>query len=120
MRLLCFSDWRVQPVEDVYGFLNTLDPKPDFILYAGDDVQRFQQDGINHFSELANYTNQRCVLAVAGNDDLALLKLILKKENVQDLHDSAFVFGDFAFLGLEAQPLGQDYFNILKKKAKVT
>jgi hypothetical protein len=74
MRLLCFSDWRVQPIEDVYRFISTLDPKPDLILYGGDDIQRFQCDGINHFSALSNYTNQRSVLAVAGNDDFALFK----------------------------------------------
>lgn len=106
MRLLCFSDWRVQPIEDIYRFLSTLDPKPDFILYAGDDIQRFQQDGINHFSELANYTDQRCVLAVVGNDDFVECKVVLEAENVHDVHNSEFIFDDFVILGLEGSTSG--------------
>ncbi len=70
IRVLCFSDWRVQTIEEVYKFLHTLGEKPDFILYAGDDLPRFQEEGINHFSELAQYTKQQRVLAVAGNERL--------------------------------------------------
>ena len=106
MRLLCFSDWRVQPIEDIYKLLSTLNTKPDLILYAGDDIQRFQQDGINHFSELASYTNQRGVLAVAGNDDFVECKAVFQTEKVHDLHNSEFIFGDFAILGLEGSTSG--------------
>jgi Icc-related predicted phosphoesterase/uncharacterized protein YprB with RNaseH-like and TPR domain len=106
MRLLCFSDWRVQPINDIYRFLDTLDPKPDYILYAGDDIGRFQQDGVNHFSELANYSIQHCVIAVAGNDDIALYKTVLAKDNVHDAHDNVLVSGDFVFVGLEGSTRG--------------
>ncbi len=119
MRLLCFSDWRVQPIEDVYRFLSTLDPKPDLILYAGDDIQRFQQKGINHFSELANYTNQHYVLAVVGNDDFVEYKAVLRAENVKDLYDSAFVFGDFAFLGLEGSTSGPGLLQHTEEQVKI-
>ncbi len=106
MRLMCFSDWRVQPIEGIYRFLGTLDPKPDVILYAGDDIHRFQRDGINHFSELARFSNQHYTLAVAGNDDDELFKAVFRAEYVHDLHESPVAIGDFAFLGSEGSTSG--------------
>jgi predicted phosphodiesterase len=88
MRLLCFSDWRTQSIEEVYRFLHNLKDEPDFILYAGDDLVRFSDEGINHFSEMAQYTKQQRVLAVAGNDDFPETKIVLKAKNVHDLHNS--------------------------------
>jgi uncharacterized protein YprB with RNaseH-like and TPR domain/Icc-related predicted phosphoesterase len=41
MRILAFSDWRVQPIEDVDWALEAVSPQPDFLVYAGDDVTRF-------------------------------------------------------------------------------
>lgn len=106
MRLLCFSDWRVQPIEEVYRFLHNLKDKPDFILYAGDDLARFADEGTNHFSEMAQYTKQQHVLAVAGNDDFPEVKIVLKSKNVHDLHNSPFVYQNFAFMGVEASTSG--------------
>lgn len=106
MRLLCFSDWRVQPIEDVYRFARNLEELPDFILYAGDDLGRFFEEGVNHFSELAEYTKQNKVLAVAGNDDLADVKIVLKSRNVHDLYRSPLIHEQFAFLGIEASTSG--------------
>lgn len=106
MRLLCLSDWRVQPIEDIYRLLNTMEEKPDFILYGGDDISRFQEESTNHFSEIAKLTRQGYVLAVAGNDDFVLSKTVFRSEGIIDLHDSSFSFGDFAFLGLEGSTRG--------------
>ena len=106
MKLFCFSDWRVQPIEEAYRFLHCMPEKPDLILYAGDDLHRFQEEGINHFSELARYTKQQRVLAVAGNDDFAEVKAVLNAENVHDLHESEYVLGDYVFLGLEGSTSG--------------
>jgi Icc-related predicted phosphoesterase/uncharacterized protein YprB with RNaseH-like and TPR domain len=106
MRLLFFSDWRVQPIEEVYRFLRNLKDKPDFILYAGDDLARFADEGINHFSEMAQYTRQQYVLAVAGNDDFPEVKIVLESKNVHDLYNSPFIYQDFAFMGVEASTSG--------------
>jgi len=41
LRILAFSDYRVQKIEDLISFLTRLKEKPDLIIYAGDDVGRF-------------------------------------------------------------------------------
>lgn len=96
----------MQPIEGVYRFLHNLKDKPDFILYAGDDLVRFADEGINHFSELAQYTKQQHLLAVAGNDDFPEVKIVLESKNVHNLHNSPFVYKDFAFIGVEASTSG--------------
>ena len=35
IRLLAFSDWRVQKIEDIYNFINSLEELVDFISYGG-------------------------------------------------------------------------------------
>jgi Icc-related predicted phosphoesterase len=39
MKILAFSDWRVQPTDIVHDLVNK--HQPDVILYAGDDLNRF-------------------------------------------------------------------------------
>jgi hypothetical protein len=39
MKILAFSDWRIQPLEMIINVVAT--HKPDVILYAGDDLDRF-------------------------------------------------------------------------------
>jgi len=101
MKLLAFSDWRVQEISDVLDFARNLEDPVDFILYAGDDVGRFLEGPVNYFSELSVYTKQKKVLAVIGNDDLVDAKDVLKGRNVHDLHERPFTFGSFAFVGVE-------------------
>lgn len=106
MRLLCFSDWRVQPIQAVYRFVRNLAEPPDFILYAGDDLVRFFEEGVNHFSQLAQYTRQHRVLVVAGNDDIQEVKVVLSAPNVHDLYYAPLIHEQFAFLGVEASTSG--------------
>ncbi len=40
-RIVAFSDYRVQDVELLLEFIRNLSPRPDLILYGGDDVDRF-------------------------------------------------------------------------------
>ena len=40
-RVVAFSDYRVQDIDLLLEFLKGLNPKPDLILYSGDDVDRF-------------------------------------------------------------------------------
>jgi len=106
MRALAFSDWRVQNIDDIFKYVESLTEPLDVILYAGDDVGRFQARGTNYFTELAEYTKQKKVLAVVGNDDLPSVKSILQSENVHDLHEEPFVIGNFGFMGLEGATSG--------------
>lgn len=41
LRIVCFSDWRVQEFTPLLDYLRELKPVPDLILYAGDDIERF-------------------------------------------------------------------------------
>ena len=41
LRILAFSDYRVHSIEALLGFVERLEPKPDLIIYAGDDLDRF-------------------------------------------------------------------------------
>lgn len=84
MRILCFSDWRVQEIEAIFDFIKYYKTKSgkniDLIVYAGDDIERFETNSINYFSELAKLTTKGKILAVIGNDDTLELKKVLKGE----------------------------------------
>ncbi|KKK96748.1 hypothetical protein LCGC14_2659680, partial [marine sediment metagenome] len=41
MKIVAFSDWRVQNIEHFIEYLKGLKAKPDVIVYAGDDLERF-------------------------------------------------------------------------------
>lgn len=98
--ILAFSDFRTQDIQDLLGYIGNLARKPDVIIYAGDDINRFNADGNNLFVELAK--GARCgVLAVVGNDDPHDIKKIISAPRVHDLHDSPFVVGKWAFVGQE-------------------
>jgi len=43
MKILAFSDWRVQEIEQLIDYLRRLEEKPDLIVYAGDDIRRFNR-----------------------------------------------------------------------------
>jgi len=43
MKILAFSDWRVQDIEQFIDYLERLDENPDVIVYAGDDIRRFNK-----------------------------------------------------------------------------
>jgi len=103
---LAFSDWRAQEIADIFSFVQDLKPIVDFILYGGDDIRRFEENGINHFTGVSGYTVQRKVLALIGNMDSYKVKNVLKSKNVHDLHEKPFIYDQFAFIGLEASTSG--------------
>jgi Icc-related predicted phosphoesterase len=91
----------VQKISHILHFVRELEEPVDFVLYGGDDVERFEEEDINYLSQISEFTKQKKVLAVIGNDDSLEEKRILRAENVHDLHEKPFVFKDFAFIGLE-------------------
>jgi Icc-related predicted phosphoesterase len=112
MRILTFSDWRVQELDLPFRILERLDQPVDLILYAGDDINRFVDDGENVFSQLAAETRLGKVLAVRGNDDFPVSGTILEDafpleedvlegQGVHDLHQEPYIEGEYVFLGLE-------------------
>src|SRR5208337_4232092 len=67
LRLVVFSDYRVQDISLLLNFVRGLPPAPQLLLYAGDDVERFQEGSRNFFEELAA-TAMHGLCAVIGND----------------------------------------------------
>ena len=67
LRILVFSDYRVQDISLLLDFIKGLHAKPNLILYAGDDVERFHRDKTNFFEQLAALSTHG-LCAVLGND----------------------------------------------------
>lgn len=110
LRIMAFSDWRVQNISDINYLLKKYGTV-DLILYAGDDLLRFVEDGLNHFTEFSKFTNYGLVLAVIGNDEpYPYAKSVLKNEGIHDLYDQSVIVGDYAFLGLESSTKGPAVF----------
>jgi len=55
LRLVAFSDYRVQDIRRLLEEVARLEPRPDLVLYAGDDIQRFHPSSRqNLFEEFAS------------------------------------------------------------------
>jgi Icc-related predicted phosphoesterase len=100
---VAFSDWRVQDISNLVRFLET-GRRPDLIVYAGDDVERFRASGKNYFEELARLARYG-LCAVAGNDEQPEHRELIKGRGVYAVHSSPLVLGHFAVVGLEGAPL---------------
>lgn len=100
MRIFAFSDWRTQPISPLYGVLEDLEPTPDLILYAGDDVSRFVDISYHHFHGLAQTADAKLGF-VLGNDDLpqTLQKIQLETSRVTDLHRTPLDVNGYTILG---------------------
>lgn len=103
LRLIAFSDWRVQDISLLVEEISRFTSKPDLILYGGDDISRFSERGKNLFEDLARCSNYG-ICAVAGNDDLPGIKNSIAGHSVFDVHASPVTLGDFAVLGVEGAP----------------
>ncbi len=120
IEILAFSDWRVQDIDRLIVYLKNMDKKPDVIVYAGDDILRFnfppikylpedQMDEIerrynitsNQFERIARYSKYG-LCAVAGNDDFPLLvSHVITGKNIYNIHEKPFTIDNYAFIGLE-------------------
>ena len=103
LRLIAFSDYRVQDIQLLIEELSKLRPCPDLIVYAGDDISRFREEGKNLFEVLARCSKYG-ICAVAGNDDAPGHQKHIRGRSVFDVHASPVTLGDFAVLGVEGAP----------------
>lgn len=103
LHLIAFSDWRVQDISLLVEEIAKLPIKPDLILYGGDDISRFREQGKNLFEDLARCSKYG-ICAVAGNDDLPGHQKQIRGHSVFDVHASPVTLGDFAVLGVEGAP----------------
>jgi len=105
MKILAFSDWgKKDPVfmEEILKRNQTI----DLLVYSGDSLNRFYEDGHNRLSELAEYTSRGKALVVKGNDDEHSPK-VFESDNVHNLHQEIFELGNYAFLGVEGAEIGK-------------
>jgi len=111
LKILAFSDYRVQDIEVRINFIKKMKNKPDLILYAGDDVGRFvehKRDSKtgkrgkiirNYFEEISSYSKLG-LCAVMGNDDFPNYHQIIGK-NVNNVQDSPLIFKNYVVIGIE-------------------
>jgi Icc-related predicted phosphoesterase/uncharacterized protein YprB with RNaseH-like and TPR domain len=102
--ILACSDLRAQRVEDLIRHVTRCNPRPDLIVYAGDDVGRFRADPTrNDFERLAGLVRFGLV-AVIGNDDGPNGQRHLTGKNVYDVHRVNVRIGDVVIMGQEGAP----------------
>lgn len=116
LRIVAFSDYRVQDIDLVIDFLQKMKEKPDLILYGGDDLIRFVEFELvrvrerlhvfkrgkikrNRFEEIATFSKLG-LCAIAGNDDFLGHEYICGK-NVHNVQEEPFVFGNYVVIGIE-------------------
>lgn len=116
LRLLVFSDWRVQDLEHIRRCVDQRDDI-DLIVYGGDDLDR-----IIARPDILSYITSKCsggrFLFVAGNDDTPELRSKLSSlPGTHDLAKTPFFHRGFAFFGVDGS-LG-DRGTILRTEASI-
>lgn len=108
LRIVAFSDYRVQDIELFIEELRKLRPAPDLVLYAGDDIRRFRPpDGTNLFEVIASHaTHGLC--AVAGNDDEPSVRKLISGKSVFNVYSKPIILGNYAVAGIEGAPMRRD------------
>lgn len=108
LRLVAFSDYRVQDIELLIEKLSKLQPRPDLILYAGDDIERFRPaGGKNLFEAIASHARYG-LCAIAGNDDEPSVRRLVSGKSVLNVHLFPARLGSYAILGLDGAPRRPD------------
>lgn len=102
MKLFIFSDWQEQPIQAIFNSIRS-ENSIDAVIYGGDNLQRFYNDGENKLEKLAELTSLGKVLAVKGNMDSNNPK-VFNSNKVKDLGKSVYEHEDLVFLGLGTEP----------------
>lgn len=100
LRVIAFSDYRTQDIHTLIRHVSSR--KPDLVLYGGDDLDRFHDEGENLLEEIARHAKYG-LCAVAGNDDIDG-KTHIAGSGVYAVHRNPLVVGAFAVVGLEGAP----------------
>jgi len=108
LRLVAFSDYRVQDIGLLIEELSTLQPRPDLILYAGDDIGRFQSASGENLFEVIASRSRHGLCAVPGNDDKPSVRELIRGKSVFNVHLCPAVIGAYAVLGVEGAPYRRD------------
>lgn len=108
LRLVAFSDYRVQDIELLIEELSKLQPTPDLILYAGDDITRFLPSGERNLFEVLASSARYGLCAVAGNDDRPSVRQLICGKSVFNVYLCPTVIGDYAVIGIDGAPFRRD------------
>ncbi|MBC7091236.1 MAG: TM0106 family RecB-like putative nuclease [Actinobacteria bacterium] len=111
MRILAFSDWRVQSIDEIINFVKSLDKKPDVILYGGDDVNRFgslPKDVIieTAIKNLKFNSKGYCFLTIEVSDDNKFLLLGFKKGKLKAGNNLREILNEVEIIDLIVEALG--------------
>jgi len=104
LRLVAFSDYRVQDIELLIEELSKLQPRADLILYAGDDIERFRPPGGRNLFEAIAAQARYGLCAVVGNDEVPSVRKLVSGEAVLNVHLLPATLGGYAILGLDGAP----------------
>lgn len=102
LRLVAFSDYRVQDIDLLIEELLKLQPRADLILYGGDDIRRFRPSAEKNLFEGIARCSRYGLCAVIGNDDPEIK--LLSGNRVINVHIAPAILGDWAVLGVEGAP----------------
>lgn len=104
LRVVAFSDCRVQDLDEIVSWIAGHPEKPDLIIYAGDDVERFVPDPkTNYFEQLAAFSTHG-IVAVVGNDDRPDYRDLIRGDKVYEIHSRPIAIGRFLIVGVEGAP----------------
>src|SRR5260370_2924341 len=123
LRIVAFSDYRVQDISLLLDFVKELQPRPNLVLYAGDDVERFHTESENLFEELAKTSTHRLFAVLvfeppeeaeeARNKvvyvvpDTKALRRYIRSAGVYNVHETPLVIGSYAVIGNEGAPVDE-------------
>lgn len=102
--IVAFSDCRSQPVELMIDWLRRQPTKPDLIVYAGDDCERFRPDPKTNYFELMARQSRFGLAAVIGNDDTPSSRSLVAGEKVREVHSDPLDMGDVIVVGSDGAP----------------
>lgn len=118
LRIVAFSDYRVQDQSLLLAYVKALRPAPDLLIYAGDDVERFHNGSGNMFERLARAAKHG-LCAVVGNDpvignedagptrmahEVKKARAFIRGRNVHNVHCHSLLADDYAIVGSEGAP----------------
>lgn len=104
LRLIAFSDYRVQDIQLLAEEIAKLSPPPDVILYGGDDICRFRPSEDENLFERLAACSRYGLFGVIGNDDEPGVARLVSGKMVFNVHRAPIILGDYAILGVEGAP----------------
>lgn len=75
MRIVAFSDYRVQDIDLLVQFIERLATRPDVLIYSGDDVTRFAPYPDSYMSDLISINKQKLIRSLKSKANSSLTSI---------------------------------------------